>query len=668
MNMNNDSPITEISAAPNPSGATAKPSPKKVIVAVHGIGEHFRYETVQAVARQFCRNSEVPVPAALPLGRFYSGLYSKDGQVESNAGAVSAALVIHGFPGPDLSEELGFAEVYWASIPHAPDRDRFLLEESQKWATTVVERLRLHYETNSKELTAKDCERVALVLAEMIQAVDVMERVFFLAEKATKFRFDLKKVLVDHLGDVQMVTEFKQFREDILKIFNGVMEKIAANCPGAEIHIVAHSEGTVISFLGMLRALNNPSPPAWAKMVRGFMTIGSPIDKHLLLWPELWTELKPLASPPESAARVKWINYYDYGDPIGFELPRARKWLEHVRDGRTWSQYFDFAPDIGFGRYPFPGKAHSDYWNDDSVFKHFIKCVVLPEKQEAPAQSPAAAKPVGAAPGGSGANNLGDTEWCPGFKELRPRDRFDYRIGSYVVPYFGIAVLFFAAVYLVYKAVWAGLYPDVDEELWPTIFDVAGIASLLAGITVAVRIPHLTGEWLLRGLGLLLFLLSGVAYSKLVNQDTRIAIGKALLLPIQAIAGMEFAVTEPVTTMVALGFALLLVVIATLIGWRQPRSATKWLVVLISATVVGLASYLFVAFSKTNSSLWPFFLAAAAFLYLWWLGVLAFDLVFIWHRYIRYSVVVHRSENFTAKSVAAKQMGIEKDEPNKRTS
>jgi hypothetical protein len=31
-------------------------------------------------------------------------------------------------------------------------------------------------------------------------------------------------------------------------------------------------------------------------------------------------------------------------------------------------------------------------------------------------------------------------------------------------------------------------------------------------------------------------------------------------------------------------------------------------------------------------------LAAAAFLYLWWLAAHLFDLVFVWHRYIRSSL------------------------------
>ena len=36
-------------------------------------------------------------------------------------------------------------------------------------------------------------------------------------------------------------------------------------------------------------------------------------------------------------------------------------------------------------------------------------------------------------------------------------------------------------------------------------------------------------------------------------------------------------------------------------------------------------------------ALWPLVLASAAFLYLWWLAILIFDLVFVWHRYIRFS-------------------------------
>ena len=51
------------------------------------------------------------------------------------------------------------------------------------------------------------------------------------------------------------------------------------------------------------------------------MTIGSPIDKHLVLSPELFGEGAPLQSPDRP---IDWRNYYDEGDPVGFALDDAR--------------------------------------------------------------------------------------------------------------------------------------------------------------------------------------------------------------------------------------------------------------------------------------------------------------------------------------------------------
>ena len=45
------------------------------------------------------------------------------------------------------------------------------------------------------------------------------------------------------------------------------------------------------------------------------MTIGSPIEVHHLLWPDLWRGLKPDAEMA-GRPRIPWKNYYDYGDPI----------------------------------------------------------------------------------------------------------------------------------------------------------------------------------------------------------------------------------------------------------------------------------------------------------------------------------------------------------------
>ena len=72
-------------------------------------------------------------------------------------------------------------------------------------------------------------------------------------------------------------------------------------------------------------------------MTGRFMTIGSLIDKRLVLWPDIWGNLRlecrrvsngaVVLNAPESRERlrlarpVQWRSYYDFGDPIAFEIP-----------------------------------------------------------------------------------------------------------------------------------------------------------------------------------------------------------------------------------------------------------------------------------------------------------------------------------------------------------
>src|SRR5258707_2541642 len=97
------------------------------------------------------------------------------------------------------------------------------------------------------------------------------------------------------------------------------------------------------------------------------------------MWPKLWQDLRaaPGRSRPDP---IRWRNYYDYGDPVGFNLEITREWMEDngwLSKDRTGFFQFGNAYDYGFTRYPFPGEAHNDYWNDDQVFGHFIGDVVL---------------------------------------------------------------------------------------------------------------------------------------------------------------------------------------------------------------------------------------------------------------------------------------------------
>lgn len=61
------------------------------------------------------------------------------------------------------------------------------------------------------------------MLSEMIQTIAVLDRICYLAERAGLFTFDLRQLLDDYLGDVQIVTEFGDSRTKILDAFRSTM-------------------------------------------------------------------------------------------------------------------------------------------------------------------------------------------------------------------------------------------------------------------------------------------------------------------------------------------------------------------------------------------------------------------------------------------------------------
>jgi hypothetical protein len=175
------------------------------------------------------------------------------------------------------------------------------------------------------------------------------------------------------------------FRQQIVFRFHKGMNNVVTflksrtpEQPMPEIYVVAHSEGTVVSFLAMLQAMSaesirDPEKPmdspigtAWIQHVKGFMTIGSPIDKHLILWPGMWQKLQlsserqgkrvRLSTPARKdplvlEGPIQWRNYFDLGDPVGFRLDTARAFLE---EKHCVAFEFEERHDIGFTRYLFP--------------------------------------------------------------------------------------------------------------------------------------------------------------------------------------------------------------------------------------------------------------------------------------------------------------------------
>jgi hypothetical protein len=546
------------------------------------------------------------------------------------------------------------------------------------------------------------------VLDEIIETVYVLENLTFLAQKTGMFTFDLRKLLEQYIGDVQLVTEFTYYRTDIVGRFHEAMLSIHKQYPEANLHIVAHSEGTVVSFLALLYAMSGrnvfpanatvkkdarvadnipegstaKSIPDWLRNVRGFMTIGSPIDKHLLLWRRLWDEFDPaLANGKLPAKQIRWRNYYDYGDPVGFKLETARLWLDQKK-----ITIFEFCGckncrhDIGFARYLLPGEAHNEYWSDPEVFEHFVTNVVREKK---PPKPPPRSKPLVA-------------------------------LLSPVLPYVASFLLLMLGVFLLFRAVHAytdptsdplqkfvrftqlGVKPEVEVTGGRLFSAVCGISALIAGATLLARFPRLAVGWVWKLVGFVALLAGCVCYVKLVPYEVRNVIGARFsylarhkqvgslaptlgILGVTAIAGMTgFLVMvkgpgnperkqrwllkgmRPLILCGAIAVGLIVLselnpqdirritVGETTMSFstneialiRNARLSSNELNQIITANLVGWTNTVqnVEPVLATSASAWPVVLAGFGFLYLWWLSTLIFGLAFVWHRYIRHSV------------------------------
>jgi hypothetical protein len=682
---------------------------KDIIVAVHGIGAQSRYSTVRSVATRLAASVALrpagqrsPI-ATQPLGYFHSDVKSiASVRLLDDAECLEAT---------DL-RSIGFAEVFWADIPQEVVKEGRTLEETKAWARTVVARANSLCDraqaSGRNEIVPPDFSLAGEVLDEVIETVYVLENLFFLLGKAGLFKFDLRQVLEEYLGDVQLVAEFSYYRTDIVGRFHRAMESIyEEQCKldnaDVRIHIVAHSEGTVVTFLGLLHAMSrqhiipaNPPQqieakmevrdkfPDWLKQVRGYMTIGSPIDKHLLLWPRLWEKLEPkLANGLFRKDRIRWRNYYDHGDPVGFKLDSARLWLAH-----TQCEAFQFCGcskckhDIGFARYLLPGEAHNQYWNDPEVFEHFISEVVKPKPQSERLQPPA------------------DKKCIPWLSPLLP----------YLLSFLVLAI----GVFVFYKAVHHYTHPNYDPlqrfvrftqlgvkpaaglSYSDMLRAVIGASALIAGATLLARFPRLAIGPTWRNAGIAAFLVGCVLYVAIVPREAQSEIGVAFeslgpigatlgVLVVAAVAGISgylatsgkfenqdrqqrwlFRGMRPLILCGAL--AVLLIVIFQLAPQNAGRQAdltplersslspdqhriirearltrdelnqvitargTNWIATLAKVEPV----------LATHPPAWPVVVAGAVYLYLWWLATLIFDLAFIWQRYVRGSVTNDR--------------------------
>ncbi len=572
----------------------------KIIVAIHGVGSQSRNDTFRAVAHQFGKRCSPALPT-MPLGYF-------DTDVE---GGVALNQLVS--EDDNQLADIFFSEVFWADIPDGMVKAGDTLEETKAWGHTVVGRAEAAYRRNvpGGNLKPADFQQGIGVVEEIVESIAVLDNLLAVAAKAGVFKFELGKLLRDYVDDVQVVADFPHYRHRIVARFKETVNRVLAlhaeRRPGrtAELYIVAHSEGTVVSFLAMLEALSGKGESNnWITAVRGYMTIGSPIDKHLALWPAMWEGLalgpnpdpgSVVAARPVLAQPIKWHNYYDYGDPIGFQLDGAEAFL-----AKQQCQAFDFSTehnDHGFSRYYFPGKAHIDYWNDKEVFGHFIDTVVQPK--EAP---------------------------------KLPADRPTAKLVCAVLPFALTFVLHLAAVFVLLKAAFGTMleqHPLLDAHFAALVLAASAILWLS---TVAARLPRLVRtqgyRWQLAAFALSA---AAVACTMLVPRE----LADIMVMPLPWIGALVESAGLPRFQGVALPSIALLVGVGWFIG-RGNRRGRHYLMWTGAAMIAGAI------ISRQQQALpppiWPLLLGGLAALYLWWIGVMLFDLAFIWHRYIRQSV------------------------------
>lgn len=548
----------------------------RIFVGVHGIGDQTECETIQTIIERVTAYQGSALHA--PLGK------------------ISSALKANGvYLCPDLSapgNSIGFTEVYWADIPRKVVKQGYVLEETTRWAGSLVEKLDREY---GKPLAPADKEAISIILPEAIDSVRVLKRLSHVAEWGIKFKFDLKGLLDSYLGDVQFVTEFDQDRKEVLAKFHAAMAAACAENTGADVYIIAHSEGTVVAFLGLLEALSGKEAP-WLKQVKGFMTIGSPIDKHLILWPEMWRGLNK--SWPTGVKNIAWHNYYDFGDPVGFELDTARTWL-----GENSPFTFPEEVDKGFSRYLLPGKAHVDYWQDKALFGDYLHTAGIP-------RAPDSATP-------------------PKFKNRSLAGLF-----SCSLPYVLSFVILCAGVFIFYSTINTCIGNKNGTIMMAK--NMLAFSALLAGIGVAARIPRLIRDlrWHLWSLGIAAIFVT--CFGFMIDEN----VCNWLAEPLHMSEDKATAYAKWTVMLIA----AVILVASYLYNFFSRRSGV-WFMVTVGSLMVITLVLMNIFMAPTHKEIFPVLIGGAAFLYLWWLSVLVFDLTFIWHQYIRNSLALHRMQD-----------------------
>ncbi len=357
---------------PRPLGNLDYPYTHIHICVVHGIGNQVPNETALNFMNHCLR--------ALPQGSGYS--VEVDNLIESVDDVSSAApanapsrsfhpafLVFTSDP-EKHNYVIGFSEVYWQNITNAyltrndggPPIPIFI------WAHSINTRMLGH---------TANFHKIRSVINNLETMLGLVRKLAVIFKKSEI----LLTVLSRFLGDVQMYAESDDIRSEINARCRSVLSratvfagKTVSQLPGAgftstspKVYVIAHSEGTVVAYSTLVEAAQKGE--GWLDNVRGFVTMGSPLDKHYTIWHNRFRS-REVSGPPREQ-KIVWHNYWDQSDPVGYGLKTLFK--DPDSDAH---KLFDLRYDKGFTRYPLPGLAHVGYWSDTAIHEDIIHRVM----------------------------------------------------------------------------------------------------------------------------------------------------------------------------------------------------------------------------------------------------------------------------------------------------
>lgn len=323
-------------------------------------------------------------------------------------------------PKDERGQNIRFVDLHWADIMQNDAKQ--IVQPVNIWAKGLMGRLIIKTKLATCE-GAMVPPWIIKVLSNLIRIFEILQTLMGIKVKAAEY-----KIFTDFLGDVQLYGEYSITRGKAVRRFHRLIARIEEEhkvemeekgkpyTDKPTYTIIAHSLGTIMSLDSLFYALvkqsirtgQNPSETPnlpfpsyyteedtfkkgdidytnthWIERIENFVTLGSPIDKYLVMW---WLNYKYLVKPDEwktsIKTQIKHFNYCDELDPVGHSL-------DIVKQTPAYKEFFikeskDKEIDVVFNRYTTFGAAHNEYWKDNELFKVIYKNTVARKNDDAP--------------------------------------------------------------------------------------------------------------------------------------------------------------------------------------------------------------------------------------------------------------------------------------------